>query len=329
MRKRSHLLRAAGASVALAVCAIAAAGAATAAPIEWKPLKVAVTDMACLNRDGRGSEKENRKFLSNLMVQVLRANGALRVEHIDTPAREAVTDPRVRQHDLAVAGDYIEMLSGHYRINIRLYDAQTRAALGAWSEDAPTWRGINFESKDDGAAARPDRPAIERLATQVLDAVRAIQVWRTVRDLQSTSTALRAEVKSDKPAYAVFETLSLTVTPSADAYVTLLSLNSTGGARVLFPRPKEESLLAKKNESLQVPGAGWVLRVTDQVGSGQDCFKVLVTREPLRLAADLLEPKDAATTTRLLEAIAGELGARPADAWGTGTCTIKVSEKQK
>ena len=77
----------------------------------------------------------------------------------------------------------------------------------------------------------------------------------------------------------------------------------------------------------QVPGPNLVLRVTDQVGSGEDCFKVLLTKEPLRLTDEPPALDDVAGTTRLLEAIAADMGRRPADAWGEASCVIRVVDK--
>jgi len=96
---------------------------------------------------------------------------------------------------------------------------------------------------------------------------------------------------------------------------------------VLYPRPGQEYRLSKQNEVTQVPGPGLQFRITDQVGSGEDRFLILLTKQPLQIDQGLLEPKDLGGRIKLMEAILSDLGSRPADAWGQVSCVIKVSTK--
>jgi hypothetical protein len=126
--------------------AAAGAGRCAAAPIAPKPIKLAVLNLESLNRDGRGTEKQSRRFFADLLVQGLKAGSSFEVAHVDLGARDALDDPFVRRHDLALAGDYIELLNGNYHITLRLFDVPSRIAIRAWSEESPTWRGAFFEA---------------------------------------------------------------------------------------------------------------------------------------------------------------------------------------
>lgn len=308
----------------LGAAAVLSAAVASAEPAV-KPLKVAVTDLDCLNRDGRGAQKENRKFFADLLVQALKPTPNVEIRHVDTPGREAVGDVRMKQYDLSLGGDYVELVDGSYSINVRLYDTRDRWTLGAWHATAPNWRQAFFEGKEEVGGVAAETPALQELAQQVREAVYGIQLWRAVRDLKG-SAGMKADVARDpaKPRYPVHDNLTLTVKPGADAFLTVVQLSSTGGASVLYPRPGQESLLVKQNESAQVPGPGLRFRITDQVGFGEDCFKVFLTKEPLRIDESLREPKDAASRIGLLESILKDLGARPEGAWGQATCAIQV-----
>ena len=71
----------------------------------------------------------------------------------------------------------------------------------------------------------------------------------------TADVALQVALWSDKPAYRTGETVRLSVTASADCFVTLVGVDRSGRATVLFPNEFEPNNRLPKGAVLQVPPA--------------------------------------------------------------------------
>jgi hypothetical protein len=130
---------------------------------------------------------------------------------------------------------------------------------------------------------------------------------RQIAGLKSTRNdiALSAQLDKADATYRVGDKLGLTVTATADVYLTVLTVGSSGRVSVLAPNAHQKLVHARAREpvSIPAPDAPYAVRVGGPPGF--ELINIIATTEPVDLLAH--EPSGPAGAFRSLEAQAGTL----------------------
>jgi hypothetical protein len=100
------------------------------------------------------------------------------------------------------------------------------------------------------------------------------------------SKTLRLKVSTNKLNYKIGEAVIISVTPSADAYITIINHGTSGGMHQLFPNKYNKNRFVKAHQTIRVPkrGATYDFIVTEPIGS--DFIKVIASTDSGKILAD-------------------------------------------
>ncbi len=100
------------------------------------------------------------------------------------------------------------------------------------------------------------------------------------------SKTLRLKVSTNKLNYRIGEAVIISVTPSADAYITIINHGTSGAIHQLFPNKYNNNRFVKAHQTIRVPkkGAAYDFIVTKPAGS--DFIKIIASTDSGKILAD-------------------------------------------
>ena len=143
-----------------AVCVAVAALASLAAPLAAAPsapgLRVAVAAFENRSPDPR-VKSDQSSYLARMVQERLGALSGVQV--LPRPKQGAFP----KDADYLVRGDYLALANGHYCLSLRLVEGDG-GVIGAWADEAPSWRAMIMDSRDLSPLEREEVNAFDRQA---------------------------------------------------------------------------------------------------------------------------------------------------------------------
>lgn len=187
---------------------------------------------------------------------------------------------------------------------------------------------LRFSGATEGMVERAALAIAERLGPPIAKAA----ARKAIATLDNPHSPIRLRLRSPSRV-AIGDTLSLTLTPSVDCYLILLSLSTDGSPNVLYPNGFVGGNLLTGGETVTIPGPAWEMRAYGP--PGVEIVKAIATRSPVNLGnVDLkalmakgvysLAPDDSPETLRrLAESLRSGM---PTHEWAIDVATIVVGD---
>ena len=171
-------------------------------------------------------------------------------------------------------------------------------------------------------------PAVSRTARRVLAALSRFLALRTLSMLSNPRPSFSVRLETDRgtaPRYRIGERMQIRVSASADCYVTLVDIGTSGRLSVVYPARHDHDNRVRAGQTLTFPppGRGKFL-VRGPVGA--DRLKAIATRQRVDLTAAVRDPGQPAH--RLARDLVRALGAGTlnlsVDQWADACVTIQI-----
>lgn len=111
--------------------------------------------------------------------------------------------------------------------------------------------------------------------------LQAVQSGQEFLDRFLNTSAFKVEVKSSKGSYANGEAIGYSVTSSADGYLNLFELDSTGALTLLYPNRYQQDNRVQAGKTLTFPGQGAPFQLVAGDPFGRSQVVALVSDTPL------------------------------------------------
>ncbi len=100
------------------------------------------------------------------------------------------------------------------------------------------------------------------------------------------SKTLRLKVSTNKLHYKIGDAIIISITPTEDAYITVINHGTSGDVHQLFPNKYNQQRFVKANQTIRIPknDAPYNFIVTEPVGS--DFIKVIASTDAGKILAD-------------------------------------------
>ncbi len=100
------------------------------------------------------------------------------------------------------------------------------------------------------------------------------------------SKTLRLKVSTNKLHYKIGDAVVISVTPTADAYITIINHGASGDVHQLFPNKYNRQRFVKANQTIRIPKHSAPYRFIITEPAGADFIKVLASSNSGKILAD-------------------------------------------
>lgn len=100
------------------------------------------------------------------------------------------------------------------------------------------------------------------------------------------SKTLRLKVSTNKLRYKIGDAIVISVTPTEDAYITVINHGASGDVHQLFPNKYNRQRFVKKNQTIRIPKHNAPYNFIISEPAGADFIKVLASTDSGKIIAD-------------------------------------------
>ena len=177
-------------------------------------------------------------------------------------------------------------------------------------------------------AALEQDPAVQRMVERVSGALSRFLALRTLAMLSNPRPSFSVRLETDRgtsPTYRIGEKMQIRVSATADCYVTLVDVGTSGTFAVVYPSRPDHPNLVRAGQTLTfpAPGRGKFL-VRGPVGA--DRLKAIATRRRVDLTSAVRGPGRPAhqRARSLVRALGSGTFSLPVDQWSDACVTIQI-----